>query len=159
MRFQFRVRKPNQLSDPIQTTTKFMSWRFLDTIQADVLAGEFEDRKLRLIEHFRTQTTPDRPIRVLSVTTFADLKPLILALPDENPTVSIAITGYAQTKPSSKSRMTKWIPSATWDPVPGGLCSNGEFLSTLSVSNAESCLRFQHSRAIRLGEVVSNISY
>ena len=23
--------------------------------------------------------------------------------------------------------MTKWIPSATWDPVPGGLCSNGDF--------------------------------
>ena len=30
---------------PKQLNTKFMSWRFLDTIQADVLAGEFEDRK------------------------------------------------------------------------------------------------------------------
>ena len=38
-----------------------MSWIFLDNIQADVLAGEFEDRKRQLIEHFRTRTTPDRP--------------------------------------------------------------------------------------------------
>ena len=120
---------------PKQLNTKFMSWRFLDTIQADVLAGEFEDRKRQLIEHFRTRTTPDRPICVLSVTIFADLKPLILALPNENPTVSIAITGYVQTKPSSQSRMTKWIPSATWDPVPGGLCSNGEFLADMDRLN------------------------
>ena len=115
-----------------------MSWRFLDTIQADILAGEFEDRKRQLIEHFRTRTTPDtadRPIRVLSVTIFADLKPLILALPNENPTVSIAIIGYVQTKPSSQSRMTKWIPPATWEPVSGGLCSNGEFLADMDRPN------------------------
>ena len=103
---------------PKELNTRFMSWRFLDTIQADVLAGEFEDRKRRLIEHFRTRTTPDRPICVLSVTIIADLKPLILALPNGNPTVSIAIIGYVQTKPSRPIAMTKWIPSATWDPVP-----------------------------------------
>ena len=128
---------------PKQLNTKFMSWRFLDTIQADVLAGEFEDRKRQLIEHFRTRTTPDRPIRVLSVTIFADLKPLILALPNENPTVSIAITGYVQTKPSSQSRMTKWIPSATWDPVPGGLCSNGEFLADMDRADDQSLTWFR----------------
>ena len=92
---------------PKQLNIKFMSWRFLDTIQADVLACEFEDRKRRLIEHFRTRTTPDRLIRVLSVTIFADSNPLILALPNENPSVSIAIIEYVQTKPSSQSRMTK----------------------------------------------------
>ena len=70
-----------------------MSWRFLDTIQADVLAGELEDRKRLLNEHFRTRTIPNRPIRVLSVTIFAELKLLILALPNETPTVSIAIMG------------------------------------------------------------------
>ena len=88
-----------------------------------------------MIEHFRTRTTPDRPIRVLSVTIFADLKPLILALPNENPTVSIAIIGpeigYVQTKPSSKSMMTKWISSATWEPVPGGC----EFLADMDRPN------------------------
>ena len=106
---------------PKQLNTRFMSWRFkfLDTIQADVLAGEFEDRTRRLIEHFRTRTTPDRPICILSVTIMiiADLKQLILALPNKNLTVSIAIIGYVQTKPSSPIAMTKWIPSATWEPV------------------------------------------
>ena len=48
-----------------------MSWTFYDTIQADVLACEFEVRKRKLIEHFRrirTRTTHDRPICVTSVT-------------------------------------------------------------------------------------------
>ena len=117
------------LFKPKQLNTRFMSWRFLDTIQADVLACEFEDRKRRLIEHFRTRTTPNRPICVLSLTIITDLKLLILALPNENPTVSIAIIGYVQTKPSRPIAMTKWIPSATWEPVSGGLCSNGEFLA------------------------------
>ena len=30
----------------------FKSWKFLDTIQADFLAREFEERKQKLIEHF-----------------------------------------------------------------------------------------------------------
>ena len=46
----------NQNSSQIPVKTKkenknFKSWKFLDTIQADVLAGEFEDIKLKLIEH------------------------------------------------------------------------------------------------------------
>ena len=82
----------------------FKSWKFLDNIQADVLACEFEERKRKLIEHFRTRTTHDRPICVRSVTIFADLRPLALALHNENPTVSIAIIGYVQTKPSRPHR-------------------------------------------------------
>ena len=31
--------------------------------------------------------------------------------------------------------MSKWIPSATWDPVPGCLCSNGEFLADVDRPN------------------------
>ena len=49
--------------------------------------------------------------------------------------VSIAIIGYVQTKPSRPYTMTKWIPSATWDPVPGGLCSNGKFLADMDRLN------------------------
>ena len=46
----------SQYSSQIPSKTKpeyknFKSWKFLDTIQADVLAGEFEDIKLKLIEH------------------------------------------------------------------------------------------------------------
>ena len=106
-----------------------MTWKFLDAIQADVLAGEFEARKRRLIEHFRTRTAPDLSRCVLSITIFADLKPLVLAQPQpfETPTVSISIIGYVQTNPSRKATIFKWIPSATWGPVPGGLYSNGDF--------------------------------
>ena len=124
---------------PKQLNTRFMSWRFLDTIQADVLAGEFEVRERRLIEHFRTRTQPDRPICVLSITIIADLKPLVLALPNENPTVDCDRRereggregGGRDAKLSSPGPivMTKWIPSATWEPVSGGLCSNGEFFA------------------------------
>ena len=66
--------------------TNFKCWGFFDTIQANVLACEFYERKQKLIEHFRTRTTHDRPICVRSVTIFADLRPLVLALPNENPT-------------------------------------------------------------------------
>ena len=72
---------------PKSTDRNYMSWTFHDTIQADVLACEFEERKRKLIEHFQTRTTHDRPIFVRSVTIFADLRPLVLALPNENPTV------------------------------------------------------------------------
>ena len=34
-----------------------MSWTFHDTIQVDVLACESEERKRKLMEHFRTRTT------------------------------------------------------------------------------------------------------
>ena len=105
-----------------------MSWTFHDTIQVDVLACEFEERQRKLIEHFRTRTTHDRPICVRSIKIFADLKPLFLAQAFENFTVSIAIIGYVQTKPSRQFTMTKWIPSATWEPIQGGLCSYGDFL-------------------------------
>ena len=104
-----------------RTDRNYMSWTFHDAIQADVLAGQFEERKQTLIEHFRTRTTPGRPFCVLSVTIFADLRPLVLVLPNENSTVSIAIIGYVQTNPSSPYTLTKWIPSATWEPVSGGL--------------------------------------
>ena len=31
--------------------------------------------------------------------------------------------------------MTEWIPSATWNPVPGRLCSNSEFLANMDGSD------------------------
>ena len=117
--------------------TSFKCWKFLETIQADVLACEFEERKRKLIEHFRTRTTHERLICVRSVTIFADLRPLVLALPNENPTVSIAIIGYVQTKPRRPYTMT------TWDPVPGGLCSNGEFLADVDRSDDQSLTWFR----------------
>ena len=62
-KFLFRGQNPNQLwasELPVKshkTDTKFMSGNFLDTIQADVLASEFKDRKQRPIELLNTNST------------------------------------------------------------------------------------------------------
>ena len=113
----------------------FRCWKFSDTIQADALEGSFQDRKQQLIEHIRTQTTPDRPFCVLSVTIFADLKDLLFFQPNEAYTISIPIVGYAQTRSSPKFAMRTWIKSANWEPVSGGLCSNHEFLQFMDYAN------------------------
>ena len=42
--------------------TQIRGLKFLDNIQADVLACDFEERKRKLIEHFQTRTPHDRPI-------------------------------------------------------------------------------------------------
>ena len=109
----------------------FKTWTFNDTIPADVADGSSDARKERLMEHIRTRTGHHMPHCVLSVTIFADLKEYISVRPHEIPTVSIAIVGYVQTKSSRATTMTAWIPSATWNPVSGGLCSNSEFLADM----------------------------
>ena len=47
--------------------------KFRDIIQADFPGSSFGERKQRLIEHFRTRTSSERPLSVRSVTVFADL--------------------------------------------------------------------------------------
>ena len=122
-------------SKSARINTKFCSWKFKDTIHADVSECEFEERKRQLIEHFRTRTTPDRPTSVLYVSIFADLHNFINA--SANETISIAIIGYVQTKQSRPYTMAKWIPSVTWEPVPGGLCNCSEFLEYTARANNE----------------------
>ena len=84
---------------------------------------------------FRIRTTPDQPLHVLSVTIFAYLKYFVLAQPLEKLMISIATIRYVQTNPSCKATMSKGIPSATWDPVTGGLCSKDEFLVNMDRSD------------------------
>ena len=63
-----------------RTDKAFRSWKVTGTIQADVVEGEFQERK-RLIEHFRTRTTAKRPTSVQYVTIFADLYDFVNASP------------------------------------------------------------------------------
>ena len=112
-----------------------MNWKFLDTIRADVSHGGFDQKKQQLIQHFQTRTAHDRPRCVQSITIFSDLTAFISARPDEAQTVSIAIVGCVQTKPSRTFAMNSWIPSATWNPVSGGLCSNSDFLADMERAN------------------------
>ena len=64
---------------------------------------------------------PSRPTWVHYATIFAsaDLYEFINASPSEIYAVLIAIVGYVQTILSSPVTMAKWIPFATWKPVPG----------------------------------------
>ena len=107
-------------------------WKFRDFIQAEV---SDDSSKLRLIEFIRTRLTHNRPACVRSVTVFADLNQYLSAVSDETPTVSIAIVGCIQTKPSRKTTMKSWLSSAAWDPVSGGLYSNLDFLSNMDRAN------------------------
>jgi hypothetical protein len=109
----------------------YTNWMFLDTFRADVSHGGFDQNKQQLIQHFQTRTAHDMPQCVQSITISADLTAFISARPDVTPTVSIAIVGYVQTKKSRTFAINSWIPSATWNPVSGGLCSNSEFLADM----------------------------
>ena len=123
-------------------TDAFWGWKFTDTIQTDVEEGKFKERKRQLIEHFRTGTTANRPTCVRYVTIFACLYDLVNALPGDIHTVSIAITGYVQTSKSRPVTIAKWIPSATWIPVPCGLCSCSEFQDDTARYNTRNQQRF-----------------
>ena len=115
---------------PKRADKNYITWKFRDTIQGDFSGlGSLGERRQKLIEHFQTRTSSERPLCVRSVTFFADLDQLVLDAPDETRTISILIIGYVQTKPSRKFAMTNWIKSANWEPIPGGLFSNCEFLN------------------------------
>ena len=120
---------------PKQVDMRFTCWKFRDTIQADFPEGSFDDRRQKLIEHFRTRTSSGMPPCVRSVTIFADLDQLVFDATHETRSISITIIGYIQTKQSRTSTMTSWIRDAKWEPISGGLCSNYEFLQYVEYAN------------------------
>ena len=114
-----------------------MTWKFRDTIQADFSGlGSLGERRQKLIEHFRTRTSSERPLCVRSVTVFADLEQLVFEAPDETRTISISIIGYVQTKQSRTFTMTNWIKSANWEPITGGLFSDCAYVPVMVSKNA-----------------------
>jgi hypothetical protein len=127
----------SQNSSRIRTKSKraynyYTCWKIRDTVQADFSGlDSLGERRQKLIEHFRTRTSLERPLCVRSVTVFADLEQLVFEAPDETRTISILIIGYVQTKQSRTFTMTNWIKSANWEPITGGLFSNCEFLNYL----------------------------
>jgi hypothetical protein len=69
--------------------------------------------------------------------------------------VSIELLGYVQAKDATPhSTMTKWLDSATWKPVPGGLPSDHAYMSNVHWSadpNAE------WARLLVFGSISANI--
>jgi hypothetical protein len=139
-----------------------MTWKFRDTVQADFSGlDSLGERRQKLIEHFRTRTSSERPLCVRSVTVFADLEQLAFEAPDETRAISISIIGYVQTKQSldvyddklDKIRKLGTNSATASFLTRSGLFSNCEFLNYLDYAETPSKAWYQMPK---FGEVDSN---
>jgi hypothetical protein len=114
------------------TTTLFRAWQFHFMIKTDLRDGTTSVEKEKLLtEHLRARTGHTRPLCIIGVVVFCD-RSLFSQPPDGDGLVSIAVIGYVQTKaPHQFPKMKKWIDSATWKPVEGGLTSDNEYMSNM----------------------------
>ena len=116
--------------------TNFKSWSFRLTVKTDLRHGATaEEKGTILAEHLRTRTGHTRPSSVTCVAVFCD-KSLFSVPPDSAGLVSIEVQGYVQAIQGKQlSTMQKWIDSATWKPVPGGLSSDDEYQTNMRKFN------------------------
>jgi len=116
--------------------TVFRSWSFRLTVKTDLGHGATAEEKGKLLtEHLRTRTGHTRPSSVTGVAVFCD-KSLFSVPPDSAGLVSIEVQGYVQAIQGKQlSTMQKWIDSATWKPVPGGLSSDAEYQTNMRKFN------------------------
>jgi hypothetical protein len=87
------------------------------------------DRQSFLREHIKSRLENTMPPFFTFVTAFYDSSIISGALP-EGFSISISLRGYVQTRAQTNCEITtvkKWIPSALWTPVRGGLASDPEF--------------------------------
>ena len=101
-------------------------------IRADLRHGTTAVEKVKLLrEHLSARTGNTRPLCVIGVVVFCDES--LLSFPSASDgLVSIEVLGYVQAKSATpQSTMKKWIDSATWKQVPGGLTSDNEYMSNM----------------------------
>ena len=105
-------------------------------VRADLSHGATAKEKGKLLtEHLRTRTGHTRPSSVTCVAVFCD-ESLFSVPPDSAGLVSMEVQGYIQASSSKPhSTMKKWIESATWKPVPGGLSSDAEYQTNMRKFN------------------------
>ena len=108
--------------------TMFRAWSFHVTLKANVSHGATTRDKIRLLsDHLRSRTAHCINTSFTSVSTFCD-ESLLSGPTDSEGLVSIVIQGYVQTREATPiSTMHKFIDTATWKPVPGGLAGDAEF--------------------------------
>ena len=70
------------------------------------------------------------PDCVTGVVVFCDAS-LFSQPPGSDGLVSIEMLGYVQARATRLSTLNKWVDSATWNPVPGGLTSDDEYMSNM----------------------------
>jgi hypothetical protein len=107
----------------------FRAFRFHLVIKKDLCNGTKAVEKEKLLtEHLRVRTGHTRPLCVVGVAVFCD-RLLFSQPPDSDGLVSIEVLGYVQANNATPlSTMKRWIESATWKPVEGGLTSDNEYM-------------------------------
>ena len=111
----------------------FRAWSFQMSVKinfspASSTAGE---KRRFLFEHLSHSTGHNRPSCVTCLTVFSD-KSHFSGHTDSEGLVSLKIQGYVQTKNSVPlTTMEKWIGSASWKPLPGGLMSDDDFIANM----------------------------
>ena len=114
----------------------FRSCSFRLAVKTDLGHGATaEEKGTILAEHLRTRTGHTGPSSVTCVAVFCN-KSLFSVPPDSAGLVSIEVQGYVQANQGKQlSTMQKWIDSAAWKPVPGGLSSDAEFQTDMRKFN------------------------
>jgi hypothetical protein len=113
----------------------FKAFQFHLMIKADLrdgtTAGTAVEKEMLLKEHLRAPTGHKMPLSISGLVVFCD-RSLFSQPPDSDGLVSIEVLGYVQAKSSTPlSTMKKWIDSASWKPVEGGLTSDDEYMSNM----------------------------
>jgi hypothetical protein len=129
----------------VKDRQRFSCWTFHSTVSADSTALNggratgcvtLRDRQTFLRAHIKSRLENTMPAFVTFVTAFYDTSIVSGALL-EGGSISIPLRGYVQTRARTNCEITtvqKWIPSALWNPVRGGLASDSEFRADITRS-------------------------
>jgi hypothetical protein len=101
-------------------------------IKTDLRDGTTATEKEKLLrEHLRARTGHTQPLCITGLAVFCD-RSLFSQPPASDGLVSIEVLGYVQANNATPlSTVKKWIDSATWKPVEGGLTSDNEYMSNM----------------------------
>ena len=128
---------------PVRIRHRFCSWSFHLTFSADSTALNggratgcvtIQDRQTFLRAHIKSRFENAMPAFVTFVTAFHDTS-VISGVISEGVSIFISLCGYVQTRTCCEiTTMQKWIPSALWNAVRGGLASDSEFRADVTRS-------------------------
>ena len=110
----------------------FRAFQFHLMIKTDLRNGTTAVEKEKLLtDHLSARTGINIPHSVGGLVVFCD-RSLFSQQPDSDGLVSIEVLGYVQAKSSAPlTTMKKWIDSASWKPVEGGLTGDDEYMANM----------------------------
>ena len=115
-----------------QPGSECRAWRFQLMVRANLCnASTAVEKGSLLLQHLSLRTGHNMPDCVTGVVVFCDAS-LFSQPPESDGLVSIEMRGYVQARQATRhSTMKKWVDSATWNPVTGGLTSDDEYMSNM----------------------------